>query len=354
MHTSYTIKDSFLGCILLKLAENGRELNKFFNLFTSKKCSEEWCATKKGGLQSRCTQTSEVLDGLFNGIDNIDMKLHNKPSANLLPGILGTSLKNPDGLVPIINSFEFEKIIRILREYNYREKIVNVKIGIPRSGEKGKGFPGHVFNILINQDSDNIHIFVCHSFIYSYNFKIFYTNDFNDLDKYLRNFILLFFKPRDFIFKASDETLYKYVFGADMVNYSLQNLSSIITQKPSVINVKLTESNFDILYESFNQCLLLLNDFKRTLAEISISQIDNYYKKIYCDGDVVPGTKIKIIKSFTNSLERLFKSLSANIVGKVKGCDLNDRYNELIDGLLPYSVQPTIQRQLRHVYPNIQ
>jgi hypothetical protein len=339
---SDTVKDSLLGCILLKIAKNGRELNKFLNLFNIKQSKDDWVSTKRGGLQSRCAQTSDVLDSLFNGVINIDTKLYVNPSVNLLPILLHTKVKNEEALLSITNPEYFENVINLLKKYNYNHKIVNLKIGIPRSGEKGKGFPGHVFNILITKENEhNIHIFICQSFIYTYNMKLFYTNDFKDLEKYLRNMSNLFYKSSS-TFTLDDEVLYRRIFGADMVNYQLQNLASFDILKPKTINVKLTESNYDILYNSFNQCYKLLDEFKSVIDEFySLDDIDRYYSKVYHEDGLVPGQKVKIIKHFIYSLSTLFNHLLHN-----KDCELNDRYNQVKQGFLPYSVQSTVQQKI--------
>lgn len=335
---SKTIKDTKLGCILLKIAQHGRELNKFMNLFNAKKCKDDWCPTKRGGLQSRCAQTSDVIDALFNGVVESDLKLHFKPTSNLL------SPTSTQSLLPITNSVNFEYFIKLLKtyDYNYNYKIVNLKIGIPRSGEKGKGFPGHVFNILITKETrDIVHIFICQSFIYSYNMKLFYTNDFKDLEKYLKNLSTLFYNSGS-TFSSEDEVLYRRVFGADMVNYQLENIAPLNISKPTSINVKLTESNYDILNNSLMECYKLLKNFKIVINEFYIlDDIDRYYSKIYCEDDLLPGQKVKIIKIFTYSLSEMFNKLLRGDID----CELNDRFYQVKQGFLPYSVQSTIQKK---------
>lgn len=306
---------SKLGCILLDLAENGRELNKFFNLALPKNTGKEWYPTERGGLQSRCSQTSEMIDGLFNGVEFKNGKLSNTKIKYILDK-------------QILNSKDFFKFLDLLKTLNYSE-IINIKIRIPPTNNPNNknGFPGHVFNILINQGD----IFVSQSFIYSYNMKIFHTNDFNELNKYLMNFVGLLFSSNTF--QKIDETSYKRAFGVDMLNYNNQNLADISIPKPNKIHIRISSSNFNILQLSIQECIKMGLYLKRN---IDLS----YYKKIHYE-ELKSYLKIKILNKFVDDIIKVF----LKIYDKNGFCLLNDRYNEIKDGKIPYSLQSTKQNK---------
>ena len=171
--------------------------------------------------------------------------------------------------------------------------------------------------------------------------KLFYTNDLKDLEKYLKNLSTLFYNSGH-TFTLDDEVLYRRVFGADMVNYQLQNIAPLNVLKPTSINVKLTESNYDILHNSLIECHKLLENFKTVINEFYIlDDIDRYYSKIYCEDGLLPGQKVKIIKTFTYSLSEMFEQLLRDDLK----CELNDRFYQVKQGFIPYSVQSTIQNK---------
>jgi len=310
---------SKLGCILLDLAENGRELNKFFNLALPKNTGKEWYPTERGGLQSRCSQTSEMIDALFNGVEFKNGKL----SYTKINYILDKQL---------LNSVDFFKFLDLLKTLNYSQ-IINIKIRIPptKNPNSKNGFPGHVFNILINQGD----IFVSQSFIYSYNMKIFYTNDFNELNKYLINFSGLLFSSSKF--QKNDEKFYKNAFGVDMLNYDNQNLADISIPKPQKMTVRISTSNFNILQSSIQECIKMNLYLKRNM-DLS------YYKKIHYE-ELESYLKIKILNRFVDNIIKVF----LKIYDKNGLCLLNDRYNEITDGKIPYSLQSTKQNKNYHL-----
>lgn len=281
-----------LICVLLKLAENGPNINKFFNSLLP--LEHTFLPCRRGGLQTRCVQTSYVIDKLFRGLK------YNYSNSLLTSTYFSENTKQIDSTTfSILNAISTE----ILEPD--KDNIINIKLMFPATSR----FPGHESNIIIRKKDDvNFDIFLIQSFIYTYKTKIFYTNNFDELFTYFENINKLFNTSNPKFTKA-DIPLYNLVFASDMVDY---NNNSLIGENKSTFlpMYNYTLSNMDIFINSISNCGTSAYEYSNfDYSSFPDSYIDYYYYNIIYTKKVNKDLKIKIIKRFYTIMKNFFYDL---------------------------------------------
>jgi hypothetical protein len=231
-----------IKCMLANLSIGARDLNKFFNIQCPIIAGGSWIPNARGALESRCTQTSDVITKLINGIDS---------SGNYIPvNTIMNDRRIDNATYPLMVS-------TMLGNFPSAGEILNIKISFPPGTEPiNQRFPGHVSNILIQSTGPATFCgLVIQSFIYKYNMKIIYLSNNHYIQRYFDTLAALFLTRAPIsVFLPTDEGLYNYVFGAEMQSYDGTSLRS--RSKPNYINV----SMFKVPNRNFLTSLRTISD----------------------------------------------------------------------------------------------
>jgi hypothetical protein len=246
--------------MLLNLSTGARDINKFFNIVNPICVTQRllWRSDLRGGIQTRCAQTSDVITKLVNGLTFDDNPLNpNLTSPMPFNNIINNAIINAAN-VNILNG-----------HVTSTEEILNFQISFPAGTEPiMKNFPGHVANILFQVNPDgSLYTLLVQSFIYKYNMKIIYLGD--NADRYFKTIYDLFLNGSP-VFSYSDEVLYRYLFGAEMTSYD--GTSLVGRSKPNYVRLSVSKAPKNNFIQTIRGANLIAIRFVQAIASDIVTE----------------------------------------------------------------------------------
>ena len=280
MHTDklscqYIIQ-SQLGKFLKYVKDNTELFNKYIKYFYD---STENPYDTEGSLTSQCWQTTRTTKYLLSNTDmhSFDIELEGLYKFKMIDNDLTMNGKKID----------YNTIIECIDNVFNTPERTNVCIYVSGNSDDNDItiFPGHVFNIILDEapNKNNINIrpiFVVQSFIYKYTMKIWATNDLTDIKELLLKYIKIFLNDSD-IYTLEDEMVAKQLFGIpEFTDYSGKRLvgrtkyRNFTIEKPTHFDFSTIENKINNLIEL---CDIHINYYKNTLnTYLSLIKVKGY------------------------------------------------------------------------------